>query len=106
MSDERTPLLPGRDPHAQFCELVGIPPSNEPPGAKHPSRPTSLYVRATRERHSQNIAYMVTASVSGTLLLAQVILGATLTAVSYSGPSLKKGVSVFAVKGCSGTARR
>ena len=110
MSDERTPFVLSHNsydnPHTQFCELVGIPPSNEPPGVEHQSRPTTLYERATRERHSQSVAHMVTAALSGTLLLTQIIIGATLTAVSYSDPSLKKRVSVFAVKGCLVNARR
>lgn len=91
MADERTPLLHNHsydiledtnDPHGQFCALVGVPASNLPPGAEAPKpRPTSLYKRATRERHSQNITYMITASLSNTLLLTQVVLGATLTAL-------------------------
>jgi hypothetical protein len=99
MSSERTPLLQrgggaggsqsyqsyledSRDPHDQFCALVGVPSSNLPPGVKEPKpRPTSLYKRATRERHSQNVTYMITASLSNTLLLTQVVLGATLTAL-------------------------
>jgi hypothetical protein len=92
MSDERMPLLQNasyqsyddssNDPHEQFCTLVGVPSSNPPPGAKGPKlRPTSLYQRATRERRSQTITYMITASLSNTLLLTQVVLGATLTAL-------------------------
>ena len=112
MSDERIPFVQSQnshdsyDPHAQFCELVGIPPSNEPPGAENQSRLNTLYERATRDRRSQSITHMVTATLSSTLLLTQIIIGATLTAVSYSSPSLKKRVSVFAVKGCSVNARR
>ena len=94
MADERTPLLQrqgyadSRDPHDQFCALVGVPPSNLPPGAKSsPARPTSLYKRATRQRRSQNVTYMITASLSNTLLLTQVVLGATLTALGASESS-------------------
>jgi hypothetical protein len=92
MSDERTPLLQNpsyqsyedssNGPHEQFCRLVGVPSSDPPPGAQGSKpRPTSLYERATRQRRSQNITYMVTASLSNTLLLTQVVLGATLTAL-------------------------
>ena len=93
MSDERTPLLHSQsyedsnDVHSQFCELVGVPPSNLPPDPKWSSRPTTLYKRATRELHSQNITYLVTACLSNTLLLTQVILGAILTALGASESS-------------------
>ena len=97
MESERTPLLgsqewfrdgSGEDPHAQFCMLVGVPPSNLPPGAKMPKAgPTTLYKRATRDRSHQNVTYTVTASLSNTLLLTQVILGATLTALGASESS-------------------
>jgi hypothetical protein len=93
MSDERTPLLhsqsyeDGNDVHSQFCGLVGVPPSNLPPDSKWSPRPTTLYERATRELHSQNITYTVTACLSNTLLLTQVVLGATLTALGASESS-------------------
>jgi len=93
MSDERTPLLHSQsyedsnDVHSQFCELVGVPPSNLPPDSKWSLRPTTLYKRATRELHSQNITYLVTACLSNTLLLTQVVLGATLTALGASESS-------------------
>lgn len=97
MDTERTPLLgsqewfqdgTGEDPHSQFCMLVGVPPSSLPPGAKPPkSGPTTLYKRATRDRSHQNITYTLTAALSNTLLLTQVILGATLTALGASESS-------------------
>ena len=94
MSDERTPLLQRRsyadsdDPHEQFCTLVGITPSDLPPGSKPPqSRPTSLYKRVTRAKRHQNCTYMTTAALSNTLLLTQVVLGATLTALGASESS-------------------
>ena len=97
MASERTPLLGsqewfydghGEDPHAQFCMLVGVPPSNLPPGAKPPKAgPTTLYKRATRDRSHQNVTYTLTATLSNTLLLTQVILGATLTALGASESS-------------------
>jgi hypothetical protein len=92
-SDERTPLLHSQsyedsnDVHSQFCGLVGVPPSKLPPGSKWSPRPTTLYKRATRELHSQNITYTVTTCLSNTLLLAQVVLGATLTALGTSESS-------------------
>jgi hypothetical protein len=46
-----------------------------------------LYKCATRELDSQNITYTVTAFLSNTLLLAQVVLGATLTALGASESS-------------------
>jgi hypothetical protein len=90
MSDEQEPLLQdsnypaygdrSNDPHEQFCMLVGVPSSER--GARGPTpRPTSLYQRATKERHRQSITYMISASLSNTLLLTQVVLGATLTAL-------------------------
>jgi hypothetical protein len=97
MDSERTPLLgsqewfqdgTGEDPHTQFCMLVGVPPSNLPPGAKAPrAGPTTLYKRATRDRSHQNVTYTLTAALSNTLLLTQVILGATLTALGASESS-------------------
>jgi hypothetical protein len=102
MSDERTPLLHSQsyedsnDTHGQFCELVGVPPSNLPPNSKWSSRPTTLYKRATRELHSQNTTYMVTACLSNTLLLTQVVLGAILTALGASESSHVL-ITIFAV---------
>jgi hypothetical protein len=97
MDSERTPLLgsqewfhdgSGEDPHTQFCMLVGVPPSSLPPGAKPPrAGPTTLYKRATRDRSHQNITYTLTASLSNMLLLTQVVLGATLTALGASESS-------------------
>lgn len=97
MDSERTPLLgsqdwfhdgTGEDPHMQFCMLVGVPPSSLPSGAKAPKAgPTTLYKRATRDRSHQNVTYTLTATLSNTLLLTQVILGATLTALGASESS-------------------
>lgn len=88
MADESTPLLDDNavpsDPYSQFCTLIGIPISDKD------SRPTgnrSLYARATRKRKSQGIIYSLTASLSNTLLLSQVVLGATLTALGASESS-------------------
>ena len=88
MADESTPLLDDNfapsDPYSQFCRLIGIPTSDKD------SRPTSsrtLYARATRKRKSQSITYNLTAALSNTLLLSQVVLGATLTALGASESS-------------------
>ena len=76
------------DAHKQFCLLIGIPPSDLPPHQKPPpSSENKLYERAKRKRRSQNIVYQFTASLSNTLLLSQVVLGATLTALGASGSS-------------------
>lgn len=104
--NERTPLLGGNplpflnadfigngsnrkeDIHKQFCLLVGVPPSNGPTGAPKPSNfKRTLYGRAIHKRNEQNIAYMVTAALSNTLLLTQVVLGAALTALGASESS-------------------
>lgn len=47
----------------------------------------SLYGRAVHKRNSQNRTYLITAALSNTLLLSQVILGAALTALGGFGAS-------------------
>ncbi|KAL9049550.1 MAG: hypothetical protein Q9162_007170 [Coniocarpon cinnabarinum] len=92
MTDETQPLLGSTldnlNKHQQYCGLVGVVPSNHPPTAKRP-RPnsSSLYERAKRKRTSTNITYAVTATLSNTLLLSQVVLGAALTALGASSSS-------------------
>ncbi|KAF2832013.1 hypothetical protein CC86DRAFT_340176 [Ophiobolus disseminans] len=102
-SDEETPLLrPSRsspydsqdgrsnthDIHQQFCSLAGVPPSNLPQNARHPAiARRSLYGRAVHRRNAQNRTYLITASLSNTLLLSQVVLGAALTGLGASGSS-------------------
>lgn len=88
MADETTPLLDhdaSWDPHAQFCRLIGT----SPPDKKNPHHlgDRSLYRRATQKRNAQNITYGLTASLSNTLLLSQVVLGAALTALGASESS-------------------
>ena len=86
MADETTPLLDHDgewDPHAQFCTLIGI----SPPDKHDHTGDGTLYNRATRKRKAQNITYSLTASLSNTLLLSQVVLGATLTALGASESS-------------------
>ncbi|KAK3673680.1 hypothetical protein LTR78_006585 [Recurvomyces mirabilis] len=98
MADESSPLLqfPGMSPgmsdtlgdhHHQFCHLVGVRPVNHPPGQDWRAHPESLYRRATRHRRHQNVTYMFTATFTNTLLLSQVILGATLTGLGASDSS-------------------
>ncbi|EXJ85821.1 hypothetical protein A1O1_06190 [Capronia coronata CBS 617.96] len=102
MSNERTPLLSRSsyggddffsDPHRQFCMLVGVPPSVPDPsgstknGSSFSPSKKSLYVRATRQLQKQRFTYYFTASLSNTLLLSQVVLGAALTALGASESS-------------------
>ncbi|KIW04315.1 uncharacterized protein PV09_04608 [Verruconis gallopava] len=100
-ADERTPLLDDHarnfwafgqdrpdDYHAQFCKLVGIPPSDLPPDAPVPSiGPKTLYGRALKLKRDQSRTYAITAAISNTLLLAQVVLGAAVTALGASESS-------------------
>ena len=97
MDDERTPLLrdsssssqasasSNDDAHTHFCLLAGITPSNLPKDAKwpKPSR-TSIYQRAKRKEAKQSRQYLFTATVTNSLLLSQIVLGATLTALGAS----------------------
>jgi hypothetical protein len=101
--DEDTPLLASSrtlpyasqairpdtdDIHIQFCSLVGVPPSNLPQNARRPViARRSLYGRAVHRRNAQNRTYLLTASLSNTLLLSQVVLGAALTGLGASGSS-------------------
>lgn len=91
---ERTPLLNDHDrnplpdnEHIQFCTLVGIPPSNLPPKAHFPISHKSLYGRATHQHSTQQFNYVFTATLSNSLLLAQVVLSAALTALGASSSS-------------------
>ena len=87
MADEMTPLLDGdapSDPHTQFCRLIGTAPPDKRP---HHLGDRTLYRRATQKRNAQNLTYGLTAALSNTLLLSQVVLGATLTALGASESS-------------------
>jgi hypothetical protein len=76
------------DIHLQFCSLAGVPPSNLPQNARHPViARRSLYGRAVHRRNAQNRTYLLTASLSNTLLLSQVVLGAALTGLGASASS-------------------
>ncbi|KAH9828277.1 mitochondrial FAD carrier protein FLX1-like [Teratosphaeria destructans] len=103
MADERTALLqfqlPGSAPgqrespedlrssYHQFCHLVGVVPVDLPPGQPSKPNPESLYARATRHRRNQAGIYMFSATLTNSLLLSQIILGATLTALGASDSS-------------------
>jgi len=85
-SQETNPI----DFHAQFCMLVGVPStSTDTPKGERPKSPPpkSLYGRAIRQLNSQRFTYYATASLSNTLLLSQVVLGAALTALGASESS-------------------
>jgi len=102
--DERTPLLQSQeagpsnywdfgndgirdtDFHQQFCELVGIPYPHDPKKHAQPG-PKTLYGRALSLKKSQGHVYQFTAGISNSLLLAQVILGAAVTALGASESS-------------------
>lgn len=101
-NDERTPLLsnhtsnfwafgPERrrdDYHAQFCQMVGIPPSDHSPNNDPPPiGKKTLYGRALRAKAQQSLTYTFTAGISNTLLLSQVVLGAAVTGLGASASS-------------------
>ncbi|KAI9154957.1 hypothetical protein HJFPF1_07518 [Paramyrothecium foliicola] len=90
MAGERTPLLWNAaaldDPHKQFCALTGVPPSNA--NDKHAyAGPKTLYGRATKRYAQARRAHSFMTALSNTLLLSQVVLGATLTALGASESS-------------------
>lgn len=74
----------GKDPHSQFCALTGCPPSNADPDTKFKVNPKSLYGRALHQKRSQDTTYAVTAALTNTLLLLQIVLGAALTGLGGS----------------------
>ncbi|KAK5310376.1 hypothetical protein LTR70_009519 [Exophiala xenobiotica] len=74
----------GNNAHAQFCALTGCPPSDPVKDKKYPAPKKSLYGRTVSQLSSQRIAYSFSAALNNTLLLSQVILGATLTALGAS----------------------
>src|SRR5262249_16060048 len=102
-SDERAPLLHDQpagnfrdfgangsrdtDFHKQFCQLVGIPPSDQPDDAHYHIPPKSLYGRAIDLKQTQTRVYRLTAGISNSLLLAQVLLGAAVRALGASASS-------------------
>ncbi|KAF2208606.1 hypothetical protein CERZMDRAFT_87680 [Cercospora zeae-maydis SCOH1-5] len=96
-TDERTPLLqfPGLLPaqqvpfqseaeilpnaYTQFCYLVGNRPMEHPPTKSYTPPKDSLYHRATEHRKAQSRMYAFTSALTNTLLLSQIVLGASLT---------------------------
>jgi hypothetical protein len=90
MSDETTPLLWDAsaldDPHKQFCVLAGVPPSNSKD--KYPYvGPKTLYGRATKRYAQARRNHNFMSALNNILLLSQVVLGATLTALGASESS-------------------
>ena len=75
------------DYHAQFCGLVGVPPSDAPEGSHRLVGPKTLYGRVLRQRSSQNRTYAFTAAMSNAMLLTQVVIGAAVTALGASESS-------------------
>jgi SMODS and SLOG-associating 2TM effector domain len=97
MSSERTPLLARghsyspsgpsyENPHDQFCQIVGIPPSNST-DKKRKISPQSLYGRATHQFNNARALNAFIAALSTTALLAQVVIGAAVTALGASQSS-------------------
>lgn len=99
MSDESTPLLRdfaeasgpdddlSRDHHTQFCRLIGTRPLTLAEDQKHKPHAESLYYRATRQRRQQHMSYVFTATLTNTLIMSQIVLGAALTGLGASNAS-------------------
>lgn len=94
IGDERSPLLghivstvPADSLHIQFCNLVGIPSSTIPHDRRKNYGEATLYERAKRKCQGVRCTYSFMATLSNTLLLSQVVLGAALTALGASASS-------------------
>ena len=99
MSEERTPLLQDvgeasgsnddltRDHHTEFCRLIGTRPLTLAEDLKHKPHAESLYYRATRQRTHQHMTYVFTATLTNTLIMSQIVLGAALTGLGASNAS-------------------
>ena len=99
MTDETTPLFQNdgtADHHEHFCLLVGIPPFHKHSPSSQQSDCIPLYARAVRKRRAQNWTYNFTSALSNVLLLAQVVLGALLTALGAMASSYRL-ITVFGV---------
>lgn len=101
-TDERTPLLqfpglfavqqPSSQPEAdtlpnaykQFCFLVGNRPLEHPHTKSYTPPKDSLYHRAIEHRKAQSRMYAFTSALTNTLLLSQIVLGASLTGMGAS----------------------
>ena len=69
--------------YTQYCNLVGIP----APPRHHPFRKAwkkTLYARVLERHRKQELEYWFTASLSTTLLLLQIMIGAVVTALGAS----------------------
>lgn len=75
------------DAYNQFCRLIGNPPFDHPPGKKHVPPKDSLYNRAVNHRKYQERMYYFSSTLTNTLLLSQIVLGATLTGLGASDQS-------------------
>ena len=99
MANEATPLLQNGDSadhHDHFCVLVGIPPYHKHSPSSQQSDCKPLYHRAVRKYRAQNWTYNFTSALSNVLLLAQVILGALLTALGAMASSYRL-ITLFGV---------
>ena len=99
MADETTALLQAdqsADHHEHFCLLTGIPPFHKHSPSSQQSDCIPLYARAVRKRRAQNFTYNFTSALSNTLILAQVILGALLTALGAMASSYRL-ITIFGV---------
>ncbi|KAK4501151.1 hypothetical protein PRZ48_006957 [Zasmidium cellare] len=98
-ADERAPLLqfPGSfggqdveslpDAYKQFCVLMGNRPVDHPADAEYYPPKDTLYHRALQHRKNQGRMYAFSSTFTNTLLLAQIVLGATLTGLGASDQS-------------------
>lgn len=98
-TDERAPLLqfPGSysagdlealpDAYKQFCVLMGNRPVDWPDNKDYYPPKDTLYYRALQHRKSQSRMYAFSSTFTNTLLLAQIVLGATLTGLGASDQS-------------------
>ena len=75
------------DTHEQFCKLIGVRPIHLPKDHKWDPHPDALYVRVKRRKRNQSCTYQFTAALTNTLMLTQIVLGATLTALGASDSS-------------------
>ena len=99
MADETTPLfnnLDSVDHHEHFCLLTGIPPFHKHSPSTQQSNCVPLYARAVRKQRAQSFTYNFTSALSNTLILAQVILGALLTALGAMASSYRL-ITIFGV---------
>ena len=77
---------PTADPHKYFCTLMGIDKSKSGDTSATTAGPTTtpLYKRVNSHYHTQRTKYRITATLSNSLLLFQILIGAVVTALSAS----------------------